>query len=132
MSLENYDPRLLEAWRQAPAGPVRIPVASRAQAITLRHRLYRLRAELRNLSHPLSASAERAKVSLLRRDNDQWEVVVAPADDEFDAALRAAHLSVPPPEALDPALPDLEAPLEEPELDPLEELLQTPPRAPER
>lgn len=123
MPIENYDPRLLEAWRLAPKEPVRIPVGTKAQAITLRHRLYRLRAELRRLDHPLSKSAERAKVSIVGKGRE-YEVVVGPADDEFDAALRAAKLEVPPPEALAPDLPDLDSP---DELDPLEELLQSPP-----
>lgn len=128
MSLENFDPRLLEAWRLASKEPVRIPVTTRAQAITLRHRLYRLRAELRTLEHPLSKSAERAKVSIVAIGPSKFEVVVAPADDEFDAALRAAKLEVPPPEALESSFPELEEPEETERLDPLEELLQTPPR----
>lgn len=95
MPIESYDPRLLEAWRRAPLEPVRIPVRSRAQAVTLRHRLYRLRAELRRMDHPLIHLADRAKISIIPHSRDHFEVVIARCDDEYDEALKAANLDLP-------------------------------------
>lgn len=83
---------------------------SRAQAVTLRHRLYRLRAELRRNNHPVAHAAERAKVSILSLPRDLYEVVVARADEEFNEALTAANLA--------PVAPTVPR-----ESDPLEELL---------
>lgn len=114
MSIESYDPRLLEVWRRAPIEPVRLPVRSRAQAVTLRHRLYRLRAELRRNKHPLSHSAERAKVSIVAHTRGLYLVVVSRADEEFDEALRALGAPSEPRARESDPLEELLGPLPEP------------------
>lgn len=64
MSTSNYDPRYLELWRDGGTKGVELKMG-KAEAVALRHRLYRLRAAMKAENHPWYSAAERAAISIL-------------------------------------------------------------------
>ena len=74
MSLSDYDPRMIEVWREAATRPqgVVLPFLepggdseeARKKAITQRHRFYRLRKELERNKHPAAIAAGQCKIQV--------------------------------------------------------------------
>ena len=65
--IEEYA-RCLELWRLAGTGEVLLPGMSRAQALSFRSRLYRIRAAMAAQQHPYYPSVAEAKISMIQID----------------------------------------------------------------
>jgi len=65
--IEEYE-RCLEIWRAAGIDDVLLPAMSRTDALSLRRRLYRIRAAMARQQHPYYESAARARISMIQVD----------------------------------------------------------------
>lgn len=98
--LTAFSPRLVQVWIDAATRPVRLPCDSKAEAVKLRHRLYKLRQALEAENHSAYQSAQYATIRLQEYEPAKFEVIVEPADVEFDHILDRAGIS-------EPEMPDL-------------------------
>ena len=79
MAVTDFEPRLLELWRDAAFGGkiVEIPDTKEApglaRAIRFRARMYELRKHMRREKHPDWQMAERVKISLEMQDHKSSE-----------------------------------------------------------
>ena len=81
--IEEYA-RCLELWRAAAAEEILLPGMSRSEALSLRSRLYRIRAAMKNQGRPYYPHAATAKISLLQIDTgaggeELWTLSIVPA-----------------------------------------------------
>ena len=89
MPVANYAPELLQLLIHAAEAPVRIPLASKAQATSLRFRLHNLRKEMRKENHPNLRIVEGVQISL-----EEAVLIARPSDETFLEAIRAAGITV--------------------------------------
>lgn len=92
--LAKYSPLMIEAWRKATIETVTLPVADKAEATTLRHRLYRCRKDMKVAQHELAATTDRVTITITEQKG-QFFVVMTPAENTFDEAFKAAGLTIP-------------------------------------
>lgn len=99
----SYDKRMIELWRAGGVRPTQVKIGTRNTAITFRHRMYKLREQMRREKHEDLAVAERAKISLLENslDPNGWCIVVKPTDADFGPILDAAGFKEEKPPSLD-------------------------------
>lgn len=96
--LESFNPKLKAAWIKGSTSTLIIQVDSQNEATRLRYRLYKLRQALEKAEDPVYQSAKFAVVKIMPGIDGKWNVVIEPADSEFDKALDNAglDLEVPP------------------------------------
>ena len=114
MSTKDYTPQLLEVWRDAGLRPIHLPMPTLGAAVTFRHKMYRLRMDMRREKHAYADSAAKAKISIAVHlkngttisfshrknftdaDIARIELILSPSDGaEVDEALAAAGYGVP-------------------------------------
>lgn len=96
--LAKYSPLMIEAWRKACLEPVHLPVETKAEATSLRHRLYKCRVDIRATRHEIADMTERVTISIEERsglDGPLWYVVMNPAEANYDATFKAAGITMP-------------------------------------
>lgn len=94
MTLEAYDPRMIEAWKRGAIETVTLTFRNRRLATRFRQRMYELRVKLNAEQHEAAASANRASIRILEPDpTGQTPMLVEPFDSIFDDALSSANLS---------------------------------------
>jgi len=84
MSFVDEYARCLELWRAAGADEVLLPGISRSEALSLRSRLYRIRAAMKDQRHPYYPNAAGAKIALIQMDTgaggeELWALAIMPA-----------------------------------------------------
>lgn len=106
-SVEDYDPRWLQLWRDASEREIELPIESRQRAVNLRQRLYILRQAMKAQGHPFSDAAQKAKITIeflsgsrwLTYTNDkamkglvasEWRLRMIPHDQDYDSMLERA------------------------------------------
>lgn len=80
--IEDYE-HCLEIWSSAGTGEIMLSAMSRADAMSLRHRLYRIRAAMKAQQHPYYKSAAGAKISVIQVDTgaggeELWALSIRP------------------------------------------------------
>jgi hypothetical protein len=80
--IEDYK-HCLEIWSSAGTDQILLPVMSRAEAMSLRHRLYRIRAAMKAQRHPYYERAAGATISLIQVDTgvggeELWAICIKP------------------------------------------------------
>lgn len=88
---DSYPPEYLEVFRRGYEGPVRINLASQAEATSLRHKLHAYRRALVHASSPFVTLAHSCRVRL-----DGASLVVEPSTQELRAALASAGVEYDP------------------------------------
>ena len=94
--LDKYDPGFLQAWLDSAKAEVSFKKPTKANAIELRHYLYRLRVDMGKDGHPGYLDACKVKISLREvRDahGSYWLVLLRPRNDE--EALASAGYTIP-------------------------------------
>ena len=72
MSTSDYEPRYLELWRDAAAKEIALPMQSREDAFSFRHRLYRCRLAMKAENHPWYELAKTVSVSIQAQEDGGW------------------------------------------------------------
>jgi hypothetical protein len=75
----------LELWRCAATEEILLPGMPRSEALSLRSRLYRIRAAMKRQSHSYYPDVARAKISVIQLDtgaggDELWTLSILPAD----------------------------------------------------
>lgn len=99
-SLSKYSPLMIEAWRKACLDPVELPVSTKPEATSLRHRLYKCRKDIKAARHEIADMTDRVTITIEQR-GDLWWVVMNPAEANYDETFRKAGITM-------PEAPDLE------------------------
>lgn len=101
----NYDTRLMQIWENSAAKPVVISPITREQAVSLRHKLYRLRAQLRKDKHALAEIANQSMITIYPKPAAQppanWELTVHSNVSGIEQALVNAGITAGDPPELD-------------------------------
>lgn len=94
MSVAQYGPKLLEFWRAASLQPMELTTPEHKLAIQLRHRLYKLRLEIKRDKEPEMqdlfrlASRVTLRIEPIQLDGlQQWRIIAAHSDEQFDELL---------------------------------------------
>lgn len=89
---DRFGPKLYAFWKKAIEREVKVSLPTHAEAIALRHRLYRFRSALANEGHP---TAELAKLCTLRivpvdhgAEDTTWDLICSRIDKQFEEALK--------------------------------------------
>jgi hypothetical protein len=82
--IEEYA-RCLELWRAAATEEIVVSGMSRSEALSLRSRLYRIRAAMEQQRHPYYENVARAKISIMQLDTgagggDLWALSIVPVN----------------------------------------------------
>ena len=80
--IEDYE-HCLEIWSSAGTDEIMLPAMSRAYAMSLRRRLYRIRASLKAQQHPYYERAAGATISVIQVDTgaggeELWALYIRP------------------------------------------------------
>jgi hypothetical protein len=75
----------LELWRRAATEEILLSGMLRGEALSLRSRLYRIRAVMKRQSHTYFADVARMKISLIQLDtgaggDELWTLSIVPGD----------------------------------------------------
>lgn len=97
--LSSYSPLLLQVWRDALTKTINIPVDTYAQGVSLRQRLYSLRAAMKEEHHADYPGASRISLFIREDSNKKWHLVAEHADGAFNKLLGEAGIDDP---SLDP------------------------------
>jgi hypothetical protein len=79
----------LELWRRAATEEILLPGMSRGEALSLRSRLYRIRAAMEQQRHTYYPDVARAKISVIQLDTgsggeELWTLSIVPSDVQGD------------------------------------------------
>lgn len=92
--LESFAPELRLAWQKSSLSTIKIKVENRAQATSLRHRLYKLRMALKDANDPLYQTAQYGTIRIEPEATGAFFVILEPADSSFKAAFKEAGLDL--------------------------------------
>ena len=75
----------LELWRRAATDEILLPGMPRREALSLRSRLYRIRAAMEQQRHPYYPNVAHAKISVIPLDTgvggeELWTLSILPSD----------------------------------------------------
>jgi hypothetical protein len=75
----------LELWRLAATEEILLPAMSRSEALSLRSRLYRIRAAMKEQRHTYYAGIAQTKISVMQLDTgvggeELWTLSIVPID----------------------------------------------------
>jgi len=75
----------LELWRRAATEEILLPGMSRSEALSLRSRLYRIRAAMKQQRHTYFPDIARMKISVIQLDtgaggDELWTLSIVPSD----------------------------------------------------
>ena len=72
----DYDVRYLQLWKDAVAKAVTIPVDTKRDAFSLRHRIYRCRMQMKDAKHDFYPLARAVSISIIETAPDGTERAV--------------------------------------------------------
>jgi hypothetical protein len=82
----------LELWRGAATEEILLPGMSRSEALSLRSRMYRIRAAMKQQRHTYFPDVAHTKISVIQLDtgvggDELWALAIVPSDVHGDAPL---------------------------------------------
>ena len=98
--IAKFNPLMIEAWRKSTLEEVTLPVASKSEATSLRHQLYRCRVAMQKSKHELADQATRVTI-IVREGKSCWNVIMQPAQSQFDDVFNQAGITLPKEPELD-------------------------------
>ena len=116
MPVSSYGAELFEVFKRGQLEETAIAFNEKdgyKKATTLRHRLHKLRVEMRKENHPLTTIANGVSFSIRDLGEDGGVLIARPVDANYLDAIKAAGITIPDAPEMEEPLPDMPETAEE-------------------